>query len=212
MRIYTHEDCLQHEVAPGHPENTERLTSLITQIKSSELAEHLRSAPSVEAKDVLAAHASSHLSFLESMLPEQDVVPVDADTWMGPHSMSAALHAAGAVCAGVRDVMSNTSNRVFCAVRPPGHHAERNNAMGFCLFNSIAIGAHHALQNENVERVAILDFDVHHGNGSVDIFADCPDVLVCSSFQHPHFPNRKHDIKRSNIVYSPLDAGTTGPQ
>ncbi|MEM9623454.1 MAG: histone deacetylase family protein, partial [Pseudomonadota bacterium] len=140
----------------------------------------------------------------------EGVIPVDPDTWLGTQSLAAARFAAGAVCAGVDDVFTSSTRRVFCAVRPPGHHAERDSAMGFCLFNSVSIGALKALQEYGASRVAILDFDVHHGNGTVDIFKDQPEVLVCSTFQHPYYPNRQHDVIRPNIIHSPLAAGTDG--
>ena len=117
--------------------------------------------------------------------------------------MYAARLAAGAVCNAVDDVLTTTENRVFCAVRPPGHHAETGSAMGFCLLNSIAIGALHALQQPGIERVAIVDFDVHHGNGSVDICQHHPEIMVCSSFQHPYYPNRLDDLDQPNIVNTP---------
>ena len=142
------------------------------------------------------------------MAPADGVVPLDPDTWMGPSSLEAANLAAGALCNAVDDVVSGTAKRVFCAVRPPGHHAEHDVAMGFCIFNSVAVGALKALAETAIEKVAILDFDVHHGNGTVDIFKDNPAVLVCSSFQHPHYPNRLYDIERAHIVNSPMPAGT----
>ena len=129
---------------------------------------------------------------------------------MSKGSMNAARLAAGAVCSAVDDVVTTTENRVFCAVRPPGHHAETGSAMGFCLLNSIAIGALHALQQPGIERVAIVDFDVHHGNGSVDICQHHPEIMVCSSFQHPYYPNRLDDLDQPNIVNTPLQAGSNG--
>jgi acetoin utilization deacetylase AcuC-like enzyme len=108
----------------------------------------------------------------------------------------------------VRLVLAGTARRVFCAVRPPGHHAEESAGMGFCFLNNVALGARVALEDPSIERVAILDFDVHHGNGTVDLFKDDPRVLVCSSFQHPYYPGRLHDVRRENIVNTPLAAGT----
>ena len=215
MHIYTHTTCAQHEVAPGHPERPDRLIHLLTHLENSGiLQEHpLRQADTAEREDVLRAHPEQHLAFVESMSPSgSDIVPLDPDTWMGSHSLQAALHAAGAVCDAVDAIGAGDALRAFCAVRPPGHHAERSAAMGFCLFNSIAIGALKALDKGIAERVAILDFDVHHGNGTVDIFKDDPRALVCSSFQHPYYPNRLYDVERPNIVNTPLPAGSGGTE
>ena len=129
---------------------------------------------------------------------------------MGSSSLLAALQAAGSVWQGVIDVVAGAETRVFCAVRPPGHHAEFDSPMGFCLLNSVAIAAINALSLPDVERVAILDFDVHHGNGTVDLCRHHPDILVCSSFQHPHYPHRLHDLVSENIVNTPLEAGASG--
>ena len=213
MHIYTHASCIAHEVTPGHPERSERLTSLLEHLQRTGITGQypLRQASAASAEDLLRAHPQSHLDFIESMAPrDNEAVPVDPDTWMGPNSHSAALHAAGALCDAVDDVLAGRTTRVFCAVRPPGHHAEVSAAMGFCLYNSVAVGALKALADIQVNRVAILDFDVHHGNGTVDIFKDHPEVLVCSSFQHPHYPHRLHDLERPNIVNTPLPAGTAG--
>ena len=164
----------------------------------------------IEDAQILAVHSPQHLDFLKASQPAHEIVPLDPDTWMSKDSLHAARLAAGAGHAGVETVINSPENRVFCAVRPPGHHAEIGGAMGFCLFNSVAIGAVAALSHAEIERVAILDFDVHHGNGSVDICRDRPEILVCSSFQHPHYPNRLHDLVRDNIVCTPLTAGSDG--
>ncbi len=210
MHIYTHDTCLEHTVAQGHPERPERLSHLLAHLQNCGISREYptRLAPTATPADVLRAHPQTHLGFLESMRPDSGVVPVDPDTWMSPASLNAALTAAGAVCAGVDDVLSGSTQRVFCAVRPPGHHAESDSAMGFCLLNSVAIGALKALTSPDINRVAIFDFDVHHGNGTVEIFRDNPSVLVCSSFQHPYYPNRYDNLKQPNIVNTPLAAGT----
>lgn len=213
MHIYTHTLCAQHEVPNGHPERPERLQALLAHLEACGITQDhpLREAPAVEQSDVLRAHPASHIDFLAASAPPDDgLVPVDPDTWMGSHSLPAAAAAAGAVCAGVDDLLAGRTKRVFCAVRPPGHHAETATAMGFCLYNSVAIGALHALHSDTVKRVAVLDFDVHHGNGTVDIFKDRPEVLVCSSFQHPYYPNRLFDVQRDNIVNTPMAAGSDG--
>ncbi len=214
MHIYSHPVCEQHRVPNGHPEKPERLQRVLAHLQDCGLtsAYPVREAPPVADEDLLRAHPQSHLAFITSSTPDDDTVltPVDPDTWMGQSSEAAARFAAGAVVAGVQDLIAGETQRVFCAVRPPGHHAEKVSAMGFCLYNSIAVGALHALTHASIDRVAILDFDVHHGNGTVDIFKDNPHVLVCSSFQHPHYPNRGYDVYRDNIVHTPMAAGSGG--
>ena len=210
MNILTHPLCAEHLVPEGHPERPDRITSLIDHLRQTGLTDDypLLRASSAAAEDILRAHPAAYLGELESLKPDSGVIPVDPDTWLSPHSLDAALVAAGSVCDGVSQVMAGETSKVFCAVRPPGHHAEREGAMGFCLYNSIAIGALKALTYAGIDRVAVLDFDVHHGNGTVDIFRNQPQVLVCSSFQHPYYPNRMHDVDAPNIVHSPLPAGS----
>jgi len=209
MFIYTDPICIAHEVPDGHPERGDRLRALMQFFEDSGITRShpLRSPKPAPSEAILRAHPQVHLDFLASLSGES-LVPVDPDTWLGPHSLQAAYAAAGAVCDGVEALLQGETRRVFCAVRPPGHHAEHAASLGFCLFNSIAIGALQALTHPDIERVAVLDFDVHHGNGTVDICKDNPAVLVCSSFQHPHYPNRLFDIERPNIVNTPLPAGT----
>tara|TARA_Y100001935_G_C17212916_1_gene461055 strand:- start:36 stop:851 length:816 start_codon:yes stop_codon:yes gene_type:complete len=157
------------------------------------------------------AHHPEHCAYLSRQTPDP-IIQLDPDTWFSPHSLRAAHLAAGAVWDGVLDIIEERCKRVFCAVRPPGHHAEINSAMGFCLLNSVAISAINSLDLEQIDRVAILDFDVHHGNGTVDICKDRPEILVCSSFQHPWYPNRLYDLNRPNIVNTPLRSGTQGDE
>ena len=210
MRFYTHDSYLQHQVSPGHPERPERLTYLLSQLEASGQLDNMEvvQAPLVDDADVLRAHEAAHLRFVTSMRAPDEVVPLDPDTWLSPGSEIAARHAAGAVCDAVSAALDNTSRRSFCAVRPPGHHAESDAAMGFCIFNSIAIGALRALASGSAGRVAILDFDVHHGNGTVEICKEHPDVLVCSSFQHPYYPHRFYASDRDNVINTPLPAGS----
>ena len=212
MRIYTHPEYLNHHVMDGHPERPERLSHVmnhLSQIGLTQDVELVQPQP-IPPERILAAHSQSHVDFLTASKPKDGIVPLDPDTWMSPASLSAAELAAGAVFAGMDTVLNGAQRRVFCAVRPPGHHAERDSAMGFCLLNSVAIAAIAALDHADVERVAILDFDVHHGNGTVDICRDHPKILVCSSFQSPYYPNRLDDLVQPNIVNTPLAAGSSG--
>jgi acetoin utilization deacetylase AcuC-like enzyme len=210
--IYTHEDCLAHEVPEGHPERPERLAFLMGHLeRTGFLQDHsLQVAPSLPRELIETAHSSALYDQLENAIPERGISALDPDTWVGPHSLSASCHAAGAVWHGVNDVVLGDQTRVFCAVRPPGHHAEQAAAMGFCLLNSVAIAAVNALSLATIDRVAVLDFDVHHGNGTVDICRHDPRILVCSSFQHPFYPGRMHEISQNNIVNTPLSAGASG--
>jgi acetoin utilization deacetylase AcuC-like enzyme len=209
-RLYTHNDCLGHEMQPGHPERPDRLRAVIDHLSATGLMAELDSrTPQPAAQSELErVHDPGYVRAIYASSPRTGLVALDPDTAMGPMSLAAAEFATGATIDAVREVLEGKAQRAFCAVRPPGHHAERDQAMGFCLFNSVAVGAAAALTQ--VARVAILDFDVHHGNGTVDIFRDRPEVLVCSSFQHPHYPHRLFDVRAPNIVNTPLPAGTAG--
>ena len=161
-------------------------------------------------EQIQLAHAKLHQKRLEMKLPESGIVYTDEDTALCPDSLHAASLAAGSTILAVNRVLSGKADNAFCAVRPPGHHAEHNIPMGFCFYNNVAIAAMHALQQPGIERVAIIDFDVHHGNGTVDIFKDVPEVLVCSTFQHPFYPERYSDIRRDNIINCPMEANSDG--
>ena len=213
MFLISHPFNEAHQVPDEHAERPERTRSLNAFLDQHfvDPEQHTRlEAHAAQRDQILLAHPDAHISYLEGSVPQDGIVPVDPDTWLSPNSLVAATHAAGAVCEGVDHLLQGTTQHVFCPVRPPGHHAEINAAMGFCLYNSIAIGALHALQQDEIQRVAILDFDVHHGNGTVDIFKDDPRVLVCSSFQHPYYPNRLFDVARDHVIHTPLEAGTSG--
>ena len=210
--LITHSVCLEHQMEQRHPESPERLAAVLSHLNDSRLIDELTTLQAAEAvrDDLTAFHHYPYVDELIAMDPDQGLQPVNPDTSMGPKSLAAARYAAGAAIQGVDHVLAEADTRVFCAVRPPGHHAEESTAMGFCFFNSVALAAHRALNQHELERVAILDFDVHHGNGTVNAFQDDPRVLVCSSFQFPHYPYRLQDVDRPNIVNTPLAAGTTG--
>ena len=214
--LITHTDCLLHRMQPRHPERPERLARILSYLDASGLQQEFsRHTAEAATLDYLTlAHDSHHtqrIHDLQPSKPQDGLIATDPDTSLCCDSFRAALLAAGATRQAVTAILTGETDRAFCAIRPPGHHAEEGASMGFCLFNNIALGVKHALA-QGVSRAAILDFDVHHGNGSVDIFKDQPEVLVCSSFQHPHYPNRLFDIDRPNIVNTPLPAGTGSKQ
>ena len=210
MLIFTHPDCLEHRMQRGHAERPERLVAILAELESTGMLARFppRTAEPVTRQDLLRVHTSAYLDMLTRRAPAAGLVVLDPDTALCPASLRAAALAAGAVAGAVRAVLAGETTRAFCAVRPPGHHAESDAAMGFCFYNNVAVGAALALEEPGIERVAILDFDVHHGNGSVEMFRDDPRVLVCSSFQHPFYPGRFEDIARPHVVNTPLPAGT----
>ena len=207
----THPDCALHDMGPWHPENPLRINAIIDQLMLSGLMNQLNQyrARPVEPDQLQRAHPKAHLRSLELSLPEQGFTAIEDETLLCPRSLEAASLASGAVVRGVDQVFKNQADNVFCAVRPPGHHAERVESMGFCFYNNVAVGALHALETYQLERVAIVDFDVHHGNGTVDIFRDDPRVMVCSSFQHPFYPWRYTDHQGDHIINTPLEAHTS---
>ncbi len=184
--LYAHPVFGEHDTGPGHPEQPARAAAVLEGL--SGMALERRDAPEVAAEAVARAHGPDFLPGLLARAPEQGLSFIDTDTVMSPASPEAALRAAGAVVAAVEAVVAGAAANAFCAVRPPGHHAERRQAMGFCLLSNAAIGALHALTLPGIERVAVLDFDVHHGNGSQDILAPDPRVFFASSHQMPLYP------------------------
>ncbi len=212
--FFSHPTCQQHDMGATHPESPKRLRAIEEQLSNTNLWQDLKhfSAPKASFADLSLAHSQSSINLVHSTAPKQGQAYLDGDTSMNPYSLDAALLAAGAGIAATDAVLQGHLDNAFCAVRPPGHHAEHDLPMGFCLFNNVAIAALHALQQEGIERVAILDFDVHHGNGSVDIFAEDDRVLVCSSYQHPHYPMRHHDTLAQHLVHCPLTAGSGSQQ
>lgn len=206
-----HPDDARHCMQPHHPESPARSAAIIERIEASGLAVDLIRPPpaaAVETADLARVHPPEHIALLERLTPRDGLTPVDGDTFLAPGSLHAARVAAGSAVAATDGVMAGDFEHAFCAIRPPGHHAETRLAMGFCFFNNVAIAARRALEVHGLKRVAILDFDVHHGNGSAEIFADDPRVMLCSSFQHPFYPDRGSDLHRDHIVLTPLPAGT----
>jgi acetoin utilization deacetylase AcuC-like enzyme len=211
MRIYSHPACLAHDTGPTHAERPERLSAVTNALHAAfpELAWH--EAPRASRGQLLRAHAPSLLEQVLETRPRERLF-LDPDTVLSPASAEAGLRAAGAVVAAVDAVLGGQTKRAFCAVRPPGHHATADVAMGFCLFNSIAVGTLHALAAHGLERVAIVDFDVHHGNGTQAIFEHDRRVLFASSHQLPLYPGTgtRDETGDGNIVNAPLppDAGS----
>jgi acetoin utilization deacetylase AcuC-like enzyme len=208
----THPSCLLHEMGAYHPESPARLRAIDDRLIAAGLMDLLRhyEAPAVTIAQFNRVHDPAYVQRLHEIAPQQGHVALDPDTLMNCHSLSAALHAAGAAVLATDLVMAGTVENAFCAVRPPGHHAEPAHAMGFCMFNNVAVGAAHALEHHGLERVAIIDFDVHHGNGTETIFRDEPRVLFCSSFQHPFYPHTPLLHNHANVIELPLLSGSNG--
>jgi acetoin utilization deacetylase AcuC-like enzyme len=208
----SHPLCLKHDMGAHHPESPARIHAIEDQLIASGLLDHLQrhDAPEATREQLLRVHDADYLDLIESSAPQQGVVQLDGDTAMNPFSYRAALRAAGAVVLGVDLVMAGKAENAFCNIRPPGHHAERGRAMGFCIFNNIAVGAAHALAQHGLRRVAIADFDVHHGNGTENIFHDEPRVMLCSTFQHPFYPYCGAGSGNDHIINVPLAAGSGG--
>ncbi len=210
--LFTHSACSQHEMGSWHPECPERLAAIADHLISTGIAPHLvhYDAPLASVEALQRAHSAEYIKRLQSSVPSDGYRPLDPDTSMTSHTLNAALRAVGAVVAATDRVIGGQIANAFCAVRPPGHHARRSAAMGFCFFNNIAVGARHALETHGVERVALIDFDVHHGNGTEEIFADDEQVLMASFFQHPFYPYSGTGNAAKNMVNIPLPAGTKG--
>ncbi|TVP56602.1 MAG: histone deacetylase family protein [Halomonadaceae bacterium] len=203
---------LRHDMGDDHPESPGRLRAIEARLKSCGLAGEVDWCQSPEAtrEQLQRAHPGSYLDQLELMAPRQGRIMADPDTLMTPFTLQAARMAAGAGIEAVNQVLCNQATSAFCAVRPPGHHAEHNKTMGFCFYNNIAVAALHALTFHNLQRVAIVDFDVHQGNGTVDIFRNDPRVMICSSFQHPFYPHSPIHGLREGIINTPLEAYSRG--
>jgi len=204
----SHPECHRHDTGEGHPENARRLSAIEDQFVATGLFDVLGcyDAPEVTESQLLRVHTRTHLDTMRSMAPESGYARLDPDTVISPDTMQAARRAAGAVVAAVDLVIGGEMGSAFCGVRPPGHHAESDRAMGFCLYNNIAVGAAHALEEHGLNKVAIVDFDVHQGNGTEEIFKDDDRVLFCSTFQHPFFPFTPLLKSAANRVNVPLEA------
>jgi len=207
--LFTHDDFVKHEVPLGHPEAGIRIQKVLDHFDEvGLLGEVSMFSPDLPSGDlILKVHESNYVAALQQLVPEEGLIRLDADTGMGPTTLKAAMRASGAVVSAVKESLTGSHKRGFCLVRPPGHHAERAQLMGFCFFNSIAIAAEYALKF--VDRISILDFDAHHCNGTVEIFAGRPEILVCSSYEYPFYPYRHLDLEDVNLVNTRLEAGTS---
>lgn len=214
--LFTHAACLEHDTGLGHPECADRLRAVLAALETEEFYMLERQeAPRATMEQLQRAHPQSHIDQLYTAIPKEGREGLDADTVLSPGTWEAALRAAGAVCAAVDAVATGHSRNAFCAVRPPGHHAERARAMGFCLFNNAAVGAYHARAAHGLQRVAVMDFDVHHGNGTQDIFQHDGDMLYCSTHQSPLYPGTGAPDERGeygNCVNATLPAMAGSPE
>jgi acetoin utilization deacetylase AcuC-like enzyme len=214
--FYSHPDCRRHDMGPGHPECPQRLDAIDDHLLATglDIALTRHDAPLVDLKDVELAHTHHYVSELREVLEQVEASgqprAMDPDTAANAGTWKAALRAAGAAVAATDAVIDGRAENAFCAVRPPGHHATRDEAMGFCFFNNVAVAARHALDVRGLKRVAVIDFDVHHGNGTEDILAGDERVLMVSFFQHPLYPYSGAVPKGTNMLNLPIPPYTRG--
>jgi acetoin utilization deacetylase AcuC-like enzyme len=211
--IYSHPDCLRHEMGEWHPESPARLQAIEDQLIRARLdgLVERRTPPLAELPALMRNHSAEAIALVRDNLPGPgEYYPLDADTLLNEHSYQAALRAAGAAMAATDAVIAGDIDNAFCAIRPPGHHARPGGPMGFCLFNNVALAALHALDSHGLERIAIIDFDVHHGNGTAETFHDDPRVLMASFYQHPFYPYAEPEPLTANRVNIPVPARSGG--
>ena len=205
-----------HNTGNGHPEKIDRVTVIIDNFKKLNNKNIIWKKPSKYKRELLEnTHNKDYINFVEKSFPEKGLSFLDGDTIISPGSKEATTDAVGSIITAIDGVQNKEFHNAFCAVRPPGHHAERNKAMGFCIYNNVAVGAHYLLEKYKFNKVAIIDFDVHHGNGTQDIFYDNEKVLYISTHQYPYYPGtgtEKEKGKYNNIFNIPLPAGTTSEE
>jgi acetoin utilization deacetylase AcuC-like enzyme len=213
---FSHPDCLHHDMGQGHPECPQRISAIEDQLKAQGLDTLMlpMDVPLASNSDLALAHELSYVlnldDFLQQLEATGDTRALDPDTWASPGTRSAAWRAAGAAVAATDAVIDGRLDNAFCAIRPPGHHAPRGQTMGFCFFNNVAVAARHALDVRGLKRVAIVDFDVHHGNGTEDIMAGDDRVLMVGLFQHPFYPYSGAECRAGNMVNVPIPARSDG--
>jgi acetoin utilization deacetylase AcuC-like enzyme len=212
LGYYSYTTHLDHDVGDMHPEHPMRIISINRKLEDIGILQdaHIGGCNYIAEQDLLRAHNSGYINQLLLMTPENGSILADPDTPMAVGSLGAAYQAAGCVVEALDDLLRNKLDRAFCAVRPPGHHAQKNKAMGFCFLNNVAIAAKKAQLEYGLERIAVIDFDVHQGNGTIDILANDPAFLICSSFQHPSFPFTHWQNIYNNVINTPLSEGTNG--
>ncbi len=212
LGYYSYSAHIEHDVGDIHPEHPMRIIAINHQLENTGLMAdaYCGDRHHIAQADLLRAHTPGYIQQLLAMSPANGMILADPDTPMSVGSLSAAYQAASCVVEALSDIMSGKINRAFCAVRPPGHHAESNKAMGFCFLNNVAIAAKKAKHEFGLERIAVIDFDVHQGNGTIDILADDPAYLICSSFQHPSFPFSHWRNVHDNVINTPLNEGSFG--
>ncbi|WP_131783043.1 histone deacetylase family protein [Legionella gresilensis] len=210
IHLITHSSCLLHEMGHGHPESPARLSVLIDELKTSALPLNWHDSKAISYQFLESIHALPYLKRLDSSAPTEGYISVGSDAIMNTQTLTAALHAAGSVIDAVDKIYQNEAKKVFCLIRPPGHHAMRAQAMGFCFLNNLACGVLYAIQKYQVQRIGIVDFDVHHGNGTQNMIQSNPHVLFCSSFQYPFYPFDPVIIEHPIIAHLPLAAATRG--
>lgn len=215
MRLgyYSYQSHLDHEVGDSHPEHPMRIIAINHQLERTGLITDIHQIDcrkDVKPNDLMLAHTPGYIDQLNLMSPAHGMILAATDTPMSTGSLSAAFKATSCVMEALDDIMQDKIDRAFCAVRPPGHHAERNKSMGFCFLNNIAIAAKKARQEYGLSRIAVIDFDAHQGNGTIDILASDPDFLICSSFQHPGYPFTHWGDNYSNVINTPLNEFSKG--
>jgi acetoin utilization deacetylase AcuC-like enzyme len=206
--IIYHPHCELHDMGEEHPESPKRTQVIMEKLKETGLMQQLSSQEAFMGtkEQVLRVHHNTYVEQLEKLNPSHGLILADTDTLMGPHTWEASYLAVGAGIQAVDGVVNGAFQRAFCNIRPPGHHAEPATTMGFCFFNNVAVAVEHAIHHHKMKRVAIIDFDVHQCNGTIEAFADRPDVMICTSFQHPFYPNSHWASEHPHVILTPLVA------
>lgn len=209
----SHPDTMLHVMDGSHPESPARISAIKNAVMNKpSLKDNLQffDAPLANKESLLKVHTQQYVDYIYGIAPKAGLVRLDPDTSMGPMSLEATLHATGAVIQATDLVMQDKIDNAFCCVRPPGHHAGKANSAGFCIFNHIAVGVAHAMTSYQIKRIAIIDFDVHHGDGTEDIFKHDKRIMLCSTFQHPYYPHRGAESATDKMLNSPLPAHSNG--